>query len=101
VLSADGKGVPMRKPAAAPPIAAHQHQQGPKPGRKKMAVVGAVYQVDRYQRTPEEVVQGYCQVVESVKQGLSRWMIFGVNGRDQGPQATLWAHVACRQASNA
>jgi hypothetical protein len=57
VLSADGKGVPMRKPAAAPPIAAHQHQKGPKPGRKKMAVVGAVYQVDRYQRTPEEVVQ--------------------------------------------
>lgn len=57
VLSADGKGVPMRKPAAAPPIAAHQHQKGPKPGRKKMAVVGAVYQVDRYQRTPEEVVE--------------------------------------------
>ncbi len=57
VLSADGKGVPMRKPAAAPPIAAHQHQKGPKPGRKKMAVVGTVYQVDRYQRTPEAVVQ--------------------------------------------
>jgi hypothetical protein len=57
VLSADGKGVPMRKPATAPPIAAHQHQQGPKPGRKKMAVVGAVYQIDRYRRTPEEVVE--------------------------------------------
>jgi hypothetical protein len=47
----------MRKPATAPPIAAHQHQKGPKPGRKKMAVVGAVYQVDRYRRTPEEVVK--------------------------------------------
>jgi hypothetical protein len=57
VLSADGKGVPMRKPAAAPPIAAHQHQQGPKPGRKKMAVVGTIYQIDRHRRTPEEVVQ--------------------------------------------
>ena len=57
VLSADGKGVPMRKPATAPSIAAHQHQKGPKPGRKKMAVVGAVYQVDRYRRTPEEVVE--------------------------------------------
>jgi hypothetical protein len=56
VLSADGKGVPMRKPATAPSIAAHQHQQGPKPGRKKRAVVGTVYQVDRYRRTPEEVV---------------------------------------------
>ena len=35
----------------------YPHQKGPKPGRKKMAVVGTVYQVDRYQRTPEEVVQ--------------------------------------------
>jgi DNA-binding transcriptional ArsR family regulator len=57
VLSADSKGVPMRKPAAAPPIAAHQHQKGPKPGRKKRAVVGTVYQIDRHRRTPEEVVQ--------------------------------------------
>lgn len=57
VLSADGKGVPMRKPAAAPSIAAHQHQKGPKPGRKKMAMVGTVYQVDRYRRTPQEVVE--------------------------------------------
>jgi hypothetical protein len=57
VLSADGKGVPRRKPAAAPPIAAHQHQKGPKPGRKKMAVVGTVYQIDRHRRTPEEVVE--------------------------------------------
>ena len=57
VLSADGKGVSMRKPAVAPPIAAHQPQKGPKPGRKKMAVVGAVYQVDRYRRTPEEGVE--------------------------------------------
>jgi hypothetical protein len=57
VLSADSKGVPMRKPAAAPPIAALQHQKGPKPGRKKMAVVGTVYQIDRHRRTPEEVVE--------------------------------------------
>jgi hypothetical protein len=57
VLSADGKGVPMHKPATAPPMAAHQPQKGPKPGRKKRAGVGTVYQVDRYRRTPEEVVQ--------------------------------------------
>jgi hypothetical protein len=54
-MGADGKGVPMRKPAAAPPIAAHQHHKGPKPGRKKMAVVGTVYQIDRYRRAPEQV----------------------------------------------
>jgi hypothetical protein len=57
VLSADGQGVPMRKPAAAPPMTAHQHRKGPKPGRKKMAWVGTVYPIDRYRCTPEAVVQ--------------------------------------------
>jgi hypothetical protein len=40
-----------------PRLQRYPHQKGPKPGRKKMAVVGALYQVDRYRRTPEEVVQ--------------------------------------------
>jgi hypothetical protein len=57
VLSGDGKGVPIRKPAAAPPIRAHDHQRGPKPDRKKMALVGAVYQMEPYPRTPHEVVE--------------------------------------------
>jgi hypothetical protein len=56
VLSGDGKGVPIRKPATAPPIRAHEHQRGPKPERKKMALVGAVYQSDPYPRPPHEVV---------------------------------------------
>jgi hypothetical protein len=57
VLSGDGKGVPIRKPATAPPIRAHEHQRGPKPDRKKMALVGAVYQIEPYPRTPHEVVE--------------------------------------------
>jgi hypothetical protein len=57
VLSADGKGVPLRKPADAPVIAAHDHARGPKPDRKKMAVLGAAYQIDPYPRTPLAVVE--------------------------------------------
>jgi len=57
VETADGKGVPIRRPADAPPIHAHRHQRGPKPDRKKMATVGAVYSVDPFVRTPEEVVE--------------------------------------------
>jgi len=57
VLSGDGKGVPIRKPATAPPIQAHDHQRGPKPDRKKMALIGAVYQIDSYPRTPHQVVE--------------------------------------------
>lgn len=57
VQTADGKGVPIRRPADAPPIMDHQHRSGPKPDRKKMATVGAVYSINRLVRTPEEVVE--------------------------------------------
>ena len=57
VLSADGKGVPLRKPADAPAIAAHAHARGPKPDRKKMAVLGAAYPIDPHVRTPLAVVE--------------------------------------------
>jgi hypothetical protein len=57
VQSADGKGVPIRRPADAPPIMDHQHRTGPKPDRKKMATLGAVYSINRLVRTPEEVVE--------------------------------------------
>jgi hypothetical protein len=57
VLSGDGKGVPIRKPATVLPIRAHEHQRGPKPDCKKMALVGAVYQIAPYPRTPQEVVE--------------------------------------------
>ncbi len=57
VLSADGKGVPIRKPTDAPAIAAHDHARGPKPDRKKMAVLGAAYQIAPYPRTAEAVVE--------------------------------------------
>jgi hypothetical protein len=57
VLSADGKGVPLRKPATAPAIAAHDHARGPKPDRKKMAVLGAAYQIEPHPRTAATVVE--------------------------------------------
>jgi hypothetical protein len=57
VLSGDGKGVPIRKPATAPPIQAHDHQRGPKPERKKRALVGAVYHIEPYRWNPHEVLE--------------------------------------------
>ena len=55
VLSADQKGIVMRRPADAPAPKAHR-TKGDKASRKRMATVGTVYSVDRYRRTPEEVV---------------------------------------------
>jgi hypothetical protein len=57
VESADGKGVPIRHAADTRPIQEHQHRPGPKPDRKRMATVGAVYSVDRFLRTPEQVLE--------------------------------------------
>ena len=56
VVSADGKGVPIRRPADAPRIHEHRSQRGPKKDRKRMAIVGAAYSIDPYVRTAEEVV---------------------------------------------
>jgi hypothetical protein len=55
VLSADGKGIPMRRGPGDPRPKA-KRGKGDKANKKRMAVVGAVYSVDRHPRTPEEVV---------------------------------------------
>lgn len=55
VTSGDGKGIVMRRSAEDPTAAAHR-SKGQKASQKRMATVGAAYTVDRYVRTPEEVV---------------------------------------------
>lgn len=55
VLSADGKGIVMRRQADAPPAKVHR-TKGDKASQKRMATVATVYTVDRYRRTPEEVL---------------------------------------------
>ena len=57
VLSADGKGVPIRHPSDAARIESHQSKSGPKPDRKRMAVVGSAYTVAPYIRTPEQILE--------------------------------------------
>lgn len=57
VQSADGKGIPMRRPADAPPVRNHDRKRGPKKDRKRKAIVGTVYTVARYVRRPEQIVE--------------------------------------------
>lgn len=56
VVRADGNGVPMRKAADQPPIRAHDGHRGPPVDRKKMAILGAVYDAKVHVRTLEQVV---------------------------------------------
>jgi hypothetical protein len=55
VSSADGKGVVMRRDEQEKASSPHR-TKGEKASRKEMALVGAVYTVDRHARTPAEVV---------------------------------------------
>jgi hypothetical protein len=55
VTSADGKGIVLRRTADDPAPKAHR-TKGDKASQKRMATVGTVYTVDRYVRTPEQVV---------------------------------------------
>ena len=62
VASADGKGVPIRQSATTSSIAGHRPQKGPKPNRKKMAIVGAAYCVEPRVRTPQSVLDSLFRV---------------------------------------
>ncbi len=55
VTSGDGKGIVMRRSAGDPAPAAHR-SKGQKASQKRMATVGTAYTVDRYVRSPEEVL---------------------------------------------
>jgi hypothetical protein len=55
VVSADGKGVVLRRGPEDPAPPAYR-TKGDKASQKRLATVGTVYSVDRYVRTPEQVV---------------------------------------------
>ncbi|MCP3880407.1 MAG: hypothetical protein GY701_18765 [Sulfitobacter sp.] len=57
VCTADGKGVPMRGAVKATREAEPPSNSGMRPGSKKMAQIGAVYTVDPFVRTPDEVLE--------------------------------------------
>ena len=63
VLSADGKGVVMR--GDDKPKKAHRGK-GDKASTKRMAIVGTAYTVDRYVRTPEQVVAALFREADSL-----------------------------------
>jgi hypothetical protein len=56
VATADGKGIPMRRPADQRPVGARR-KKGEKANKKQMATLGCVYTVDPKHRTPEDVVE--------------------------------------------
>jgi hypothetical protein len=55
IATEDNKGIPMVRPVEEKPAGAHR-TKGEKANKKQMACIGCVYSVDRYVRTPEQLV---------------------------------------------
>jgi hypothetical protein len=56
VVTADGKGVPMRRPLEERVRGHHRRAKGEKANKKQMAYVGAVYSIAPFVRTAQDVV---------------------------------------------
>lgn len=58
VVTADGKGVPMRRPDEDDPGPKPHHRRGPgeKANKKRMACVGAVYSIEPFVRKAEDII---------------------------------------------
>jgi hypothetical protein len=57
VVTADGKGVPMRRPEPEDgPRPHHRRTKGEKANKKRMACVGAVYSIDPFVRKAEDII---------------------------------------------
>jgi hypothetical protein len=56
VITADGKGVPMRRPSQEEPRPHHRRTKGEKANKKQMACVGAVYSIEPFVRKAEDII---------------------------------------------
>jgi hypothetical protein len=56
VVTADGKGVPMRRPPQEGPQPHHRRTKGEKANKKQMACVGAVYSIEPFVRGAEDII---------------------------------------------
>lgn len=57
VQTADHKGVPLQHAADRTTAADHDAEAPRRKNRKRMATLGGVYTIDRYERTPEQVTE--------------------------------------------
>src|SRR3954467_14279706 len=56
VVTADGKGVPMRRPSQEGPRPHHRRTKGEKANKKQMACVGAVYSIEPFVRKADDIL---------------------------------------------
>lgn len=105
VATADGKGVPMRRPLEARTRRAPRRSKGEKANKKQMAYVGAVYTIDRFRRTADdvmdEIARKECAAARPVPQHKQVWaeMTRVVEGETCTGRERLFVEmaIACHQ----
>jgi len=105
VATADGKGVPMRRPLEERVRRAPRRGKGEKAHKKQMAYVGAVYTIDRFTRSAEDVVEEIARKERAAArprpQHKQVWaeMTREVEGQSSPGRARLFAEmaVACHE----
>ena len=88
VVTADNKGVPMRRPADQLP-AGCRRKKGEKANKKQMAAVGCVYTVDPKVRTPEDVVASLFRERPSPERSE--------NPEPVAQQKRIWSSLSCER----
>lgn len=91
VLSGDGKGVIMRSDELET-TAVNASKQSGRPGTKRMALIGSIYSIDPYQRTPEQVLAALFAELRVVHDAalparpkpLNKWVRGALLRNDQG-----------------
>ena len=56
IVTADGEGVPMRRPSQDGPRSHHRRTKGQKATKEQMGCVGAVYTIEPFMRTAEDIL---------------------------------------------
>ena len=70
VVAADGKGGPMRRPLEERIRSSKRRGKGEKKNKKQMAYVGAVYTIDRFRRTSQDVIDDLARKQRAVDRPL-------------------------------
>ena len=105
VVTADGKGVPMRRPPQDGPRPHHRRTKGEKANKKQMACVGAVYTIEPFVRTADdildEVVRGERAADRPRPQHKHVWaeMTRQAGGETVHAKEALFAHLESEAAA--
>ena len=98
VTTADGKGVPMRRPLQERVRRGPRRMKGEKANKKQMAYVGAVYTIDRFRRTADDVIDELARKERAADRPVPQHkQVWAEMTRVLEAPAGMWSKIAWRE----